>query len=715
MFRFSLIIFIFFLTTNLKAETDQKTCDQIFNLLNNVPYQVRSDGWYMLDHESIPLEKKYGYVPEYKIEDKGQLIGDVQFFSAFYDYGVKAGDYIQAINGENISRESLYEYAVQNNVIPKKSIYGFLYDIEKPFFETNNQGIILNEVLENSSAWDAGFRKGDIIKSINDILFFDKENFGKFNYGKYNSLYTGTPSDLFVDAQDLFRNSDYESEFYNLSINFISKETNEEKTIKISPKIIEMPLMNLDDYDLLENVLSYIYNSDKSYDDFVIYSSEKQSADTQRIYKKDFKYPIDVSYELDHEIKKIDIKENTLLLDAEIFYKYKDPVIADYLNDFIKVDAICEIDREDFNTNYPIFPTLKIFNITDQKFKRNDIKISFFPPYVEIKDKQAEEDEAYYYYGSDNLDDIKILQEFAIASDELQDEFINSLDSNDELYEEGRSEKELDSLLQERIFKYTETKSFKELVKYAFPAAQYEYTYYDYPTYNMQTHQYFDANIELGKLSFKDFPFDKHEIEIRFYHLFKDLYYFRDDYIESNSKLTFKLTEWDVNAIPITKENYKYNDYYYEEILYNFEIKRNYGYYLIKVIAPMILILIVCWSVFWINAIQIESRLTISVVCLLALIAYNFVFADTLPKLGYATILDYLILSSYFMGALATLLTIVLYKLEISGKYIHSKNNIELISKYGLPILYIIIVNVTIGQQINNQLYQAVMALFTGN
>ena len=67
------------------------------------------------------------------------------------------------------------------------------------------------------------------------------------------------------------------------------------------------------------------------------------------------------------------------------------------------------------------------------------------------------------------------------------------------------------------------------------------------------------------------------------------------------------------------------------------------------------------------------------------------------------------------MGALATLLTIVLYKLEISGKYIHSKNNIELISKYGLPILYIIIVNVTIGQQINNQLYQAVMALFTGN
>ena len=40
---------------------------------------------------------------------------------------------------------------------------------------------------------------------------------------------------------------------------------------------------------------------------------------------------------------------------------------------------------------------------------------------------------------------ITILQEFAIASDELQEEFINSLDSNDELYEEGRSEKELDS------------------------------------------------------------------------------------------------------------------------------------------------------------------------------------------------------------------------------------------------------------------------------
>ena len=52
-------------------------------------------------------------------------------------------------------------------------------------------------------------------------------------------------------------------------------------------------------------------------------------------------------------------------------------------------------------------------------------------------------------------DDIIKLQEFAIGSDELQEEFINSLDSNDELYEEGRSEEELESLLQERISKYT--------------------------------------------------------------------------------------------------------------------------------------------------------------------------------------------------------------------------------------------------------------------
>ena len=58
------------------------------------------------------------------------------------------------------------------------------------------------------------------------------------------------------------------------------------------------------------------------------------------------------------------------------------------------------------------------------------------------------------------------------------------------------------------------------------------------------------------------------------------------------------------------------------------------------------LILIISWSVFWLNPKYLEGRLTVGVVCLLSLIAYNFVVDKDIPKLGYLTIMDYIILVS---------------------------------------------------------------------
>ena len=76
-------------------------------------------------------------------------------------------------------------------------------------------------------------------------------------------------------------------------------------------------------------------------------------------------------------------------------------------------------------------------------------------------------------------------------------------------------------------------------------------------------------------------------------------------------------------------------------------LDRKHGYYIYKVIFPIILILSVCWAAVWINPKELESRLTITIVCLLSLIAYNFVIDAELPKLEYLTTLDIIILISY--------------------------------------------------------------------
>ena len=88
------------------------------------------------------------------------------------------------------------------------------------------------------------------------------------------------------------------------------------------------------------------------------------------------------------------------------------------------------------------------------------------------------------------------------------------------------------------------------------------------------------------------------------------------------------------------------------------EIKRNSAHYLFKIIIPVFLILCVAWSVLWIPTYKLDARLTTSIVALLSLIAYNFVFEGDIPKLDYLTNLDKYILLSYIYCCIPTFISI---------------------------------------------------------
>ena len=53
-----------------------------------------------------------------------------------------------------------------------------------------------------------------------------------------------------------------------------------------------------------------------------------------------------------------------------------------------------------------------------------------------------------------------------------------------------------------------------------------------------------------------------------------------------------------------------------------------------------------------------EAKVNITIVCLLALIAYNFIIDEDLPKLSYLTFMDSFILISYFYTGIASMLCI---------------------------------------------------------
>ena len=115
------------------------------------------------------------------------------------------------------------------------------------------------------------------------------------------------------------------------------------------------------------------------------------------------------------------------------------------------------------------------------------------------------------------------------------------------------------------------------------------------------------------------------------------------------------------NLMEVEYETYEYledDGFPYKGFILYMEVKRQSAYYLYKVIIPIIFILSISWSVFWIRGDELEAKANITIVCLLALIAYNFIIDEDLPKLAYLTFLDSFILLSYFYTGIATILCV---------------------------------------------------------
>jgi len=215
------------------------------------------------------------------------------------------------------------------------------------------------------------------------------------------------------------------------------------------------------------------------------------------------------------------------------------------------------------------------------------------------------------------------------------------------------------------------------------------------------------------------FPFDKQKLSIylRAYLPNQDLSSFHSNISHRTIKRAWEFR--DSNSIQgwnIKNISSKYSVYedsidlnHYDGFILEFNIERKSGYYVSKIILPILLILMICWSAVWIDPKEIESRLTITIVCLLSLIAYNFVIDSDLPKLEYLTIMDYIILISYVYAAIPNFLSIYSFGLIKKNKALVEKYEFYE-KRYGLPsylliIFLIIITNASSAPEHTNSIF----------
>lgn len=221
----------------------------------------------------------------------------------------------------------------------------------------------------------------------------------------------------------------------------------------------------------------------------------------------------------------------------------------------------------------------------------------------------------------------------------------------------------------------------------------------------------------------KSFPFDKQQIKIHIHQNYYSLENVRtDDSLYSHEELLHFVKKdaiqgWDIVNSSIGQRTHydpKFSTFF-DGVEIILELERESAYYIFKIILPIILILIVCWSSIWITPREIESRLTITIVCLLSLIAYNFVIDSELPKLEYLTTMDYIILMSYIYAAIPNFLSIYSHRRFLAKNKAKIKDLELLGRRYGfisyLSIIVIIIIINTNMSPDNTKAFLSWMAL----
>ena len=105
---------------------------------------------------------------------------------------------------------------------------------------------------------------------------------------------------------------------------------------------------------------------------------------------------------------------------------------------------------------------------------------------------------------------------------------------------------------------------------------------------------------------------------------------------------------------------------------FRFLARRHLNYYLFRIFLPLLLILTVSWVTFFLR--DYRKRIDVSSGLLFVLVAFNFTISSDLPRLGYVTLMDSILVSAFVVTVLVAIVNVRLKRLEDAGREERAKH-----------------------------------------
>jgi hypothetical protein len=103
--------------------------------------------------------------------------------------------------------------------------------------------------------------------------------------------------------------------------------------------------------------------------------------------------------------------------------------------------------------------------------------------------------------------------------------------------------------------------------------------------------------------------------------------------ISVEERVYSSLAEWAIVGVLANAEQiFAFGTETTSQMRFTIEVKRKFNFYIWKVFLPLLLMVLLSWTVFWIDSSELSSQVTISVTTVLTVIAFAFAISTNLPK-----------------------------------------------------------------------------------
>ena len=153
----------------------------------------------------------------------------------------------------------------------------------------------------------------------------------------------------------------------------------------------------------------------------------------------------------------------------------------------------------------------------------------------------------------------------------------------------------------------------------------------------------------------------------------------------------FSIPEWHIDRVStrIESSNALRSVKSFSRIVLEIDVVREWGFYVWKIMLPLVVIVALSWSIFWMSDERVAGRSRITATGVLTIVAYQFVVGEDLPRIAYLTLLDKVMILSFMLLAVTVVESLVVSRYQDDD--MARAVRIDRISRLVFPGVYLVL------------------------